>query len=132
MADPDPPLRAVPSPEPFGPLLKRHRRADGLTQAELGDRIGAAQQTIGAWERGERPQPRYFPKLAEYLSLDERELASLIGEAGDDSADSNDETMRQLAQSFIESQRTGPLPPPQAADIYRNLTDYFRARAVGK
>jgi transcriptional regulator with XRE-family HTH domain len=66
-------LRLVPL-ESFGSLLRRRRRADNLTQAELAARLGVRQQTIGAWERGERPQKRFFNALANYLGVGEQEV----------------------------------------------------------
>lgn len=110
---------------------------DCLTQAQLGERFGVRQQTIGAWEHGERPQSRFFGVLANYIGLEERELVSLIdsqselpiggaevGEAQDELADNNDLVMRQLAQSYMEAQRRGSLSP-QAAEAYSKLFEYF-------
>jgi len=128
LADLRRPLRAVPS-EPLGVLLRRRRRAERLTQAQLGAKFGVRQQTIGAWEHGDRPQNRFFSKLAEYLDLDEQELVLLVGEPTGESAESNDETMRMLARRFVEDLESGSLPAAKAADIYRNLTEYFRDRA---
>jgi transcriptional regulator with XRE-family HTH domain len=65
-------------PESLGSLLRRKRVADDLTQAELGQRFGVRQQTIGAWERGERPQSRFIGSLAEYIGLEKQGLLSLI------------------------------------------------------
>lgn len=135
-------LRIVP-PESFASRLRRQRRTDDLTQAELAERFGVRQQTIGAWERGERPQSRFLGELAGYLGLEgASELMSLIDsqpelpvdqDATAAPADDTDAaTMRLLARSFVEDQRCGSLPPSQAADIYRNLTEYFRARALDR
>lgn len=71
-------LRVVPD-ESFGSMLRAHRFEDGLSQAELGARFGVRQQTVGAWERGERPQARFLPALADYVGLrDEQELRRLL------------------------------------------------------
>lgn len=134
-------LRVVP-PESLGSRLRRQRHADDLTQAELAGRFGVRQQTIGAWERGERPQSRFFGQLRAYLGLDEREFASLIDSqveipgdreavgAEHDSDDDDAAMMRVLARRFVDDQRTGSLPPEQAADIYKNFIGYFRARST--
>jgi transcriptional regulator with XRE-family HTH domain len=138
-------LRVVPS-ESFGSRLRRQRLADDLTQAELGERFSVRQQTIGAWERGERPQSRFLSPLADYLGLEEQELAWLIDSqpeltteqqpatsgVPDKPADTDGAAMRQVAWSFVLDQRSRPLPPDQAADIYKEITAYFRARAIEK
>jgi transcriptional regulator with XRE-family HTH domain len=61
-------LRVVPD-QHFGSMLRARRFADNITQAELGSRLGVRQQTVGAWERGERPQARFLPLLADYVGL---------------------------------------------------------------
>jgi len=137
-------LRVVPI-ESFGSLLQRRRRTDDLTQAELGKKLGVSQQTIGAWERGDRPQNRFLDVLEKYLSVDKQELVLLIDgrssppgspalvdegveeltdEAAEESTNSDDVMMRQLARSFMEAQRRGPLSP-QDAEAYDTLFKYF-------
>jgi transcriptional regulator with XRE-family HTH domain len=54
----------------FGQRLRSARITRGLTQAQLGARLGVRQQTIGAWERGDKPQSRFLSPLAEFLGLD--------------------------------------------------------------
>jgi hypothetical protein len=102
------------------------------------------QQTIGAWERGERPQSRFFGALAGYLGLaGERELASLLDSGPDSSAEQDavasmaDEpvetdgaAVRLLVRRFVRDQERGSLPPEKAAEIYKDLIGYFQARAV--
>jgi HTH-type transcriptional regulator/antitoxin HipB len=41
------------TPTQLGALLKRERRTSGLTQAQLGERIGRRQATISKLENGE-------------------------------------------------------------------------------
>jgi transcriptional regulator with XRE-family HTH domain len=134
-------LQAVP-PESFGSLLRNKRLADDLTQAELGERFRVRQQTIGAWERGERPQSRFLNELATYLEFnDERDLAKLLdGQAGpspvpevpgagsDQVPETDGAAMRMIAWSFVQDRQSGSLPPAQA-DVYRSLIQYFQARA---
>jgi transcriptional regulator with XRE-family HTH domain len=134
-------LHAVP-PESFGSRLRRQRRADDLTQAELGERFGVRQQTIGAWERGERPQNRFLGELADYLGFEsEEELVSLLdneaklppdaADAGADRPPATDgATVRMIAWQFVRDQEKGSLPSAQAGDIYRSLLEYFQTRAV--
>jgi transcriptional regulator with XRE-family HTH domain len=59
-----------------GEKLKRERRGEGLTQAELAERSGVAQSTIAQIEGGGRPtpHPRTLAKLAEALGLRARDL----------------------------------------------------------
>ena len=59
-----------------GEKLKRERRGEGLTQAELAERSGVAQSTIAQIEGGARPtpHPRTLKKLAEALDLRARDL----------------------------------------------------------
>lgn len=145
-------LRAVPN-ESFGSRLRHRRRAEDLTQAQLGKRLGVSQQTIGAWERGERPQSGKLDVIAQYLRMDKQRLVSLIDDqplqggqvhvseaaeeptsetaeepadigATEEATDSNDVIMRQLANRFMEAEQRGPLSP-QRAEAYRTLFEYF-------
>ena len=51
---------------PFSDKLKEYRIKMDLTQAELGDKIGASQKTISSWETGRsEPTLREFTKLCE-------------------------------------------------------------------
>lgn len=51
---------------PFSDKLKEYRIKMDLTQAELGDKIGASQKTISSWETGRsEPTLREFAKLCE-------------------------------------------------------------------
>jgi transcriptional regulator with XRE-family HTH domain len=128
--------RVVPL-DSLGSLLQRRRHTGNLTQAQLGKRLGVSQQTIGAWERGERPQSRFLNDLAGYLGMDKDKLVLLIDrqshedsaasesdEAIDELDDSDDAMMRQLARSFMEAQSKGLLSS-QGAEAYTALFKYF-------
>ena len=67
---------SVPS---FGALLKRHRRAVGLTQEELAERAGISVDTISALERGVNVSPRKdtIDLLADALALTPDQRAQL-------------------------------------------------------
>ncbi len=56
---------------PFGVLLRRDRRAAGLTQAELAARAGMSEDTISVLERGRTraPHKETLHLLAEALDL---------------------------------------------------------------
>jgi transcriptional regulator with XRE-family HTH domain len=62
-------------PSSFASLLRRYRKAAGLTQEELAERARLSVQAIGALERGDRRAPRRetVDRLAEALALTEPE-----------------------------------------------------------
>ena len=70
-------LRLVPN-ESFGAMLRARRFQNNQTQAQLAADLGTRQQTVGNWERGERPQKRFLGKLAEYVELDEGALRVML------------------------------------------------------
>ena len=62
-----------------GERIREAREAIGLTQQELGERIGlksdSAQPLVAGWERGDRPVPRKRVKrVAELLGLEVADL----------------------------------------------------------
>ena len=131
-------LRLVPN-DGFGALLRRQRLVDNLTQAELGERFGVRQQTIGAWERGERPQPRLLADLAAYVGLDDEQ--SLLDVLDQDRAsrggghvadvaliDATDgEIMKSLAQAFLTARLAGSLSRDDH-ETFQAFIRYFQAR----
>jgi len=71
---------SVPSPAPlFGQLLRRYRRAAGLTQEELAERAGISARAVSDLERGENRAPRRdtLDLLADALHLSVEERAAL-------------------------------------------------------
>src|SRR5919204_3485193 len=70
---------AAQQPLAFGELLKRHRLAAGLTQAQLAVRAGLSERAISDLERGARrvPQRATLQLLAEALGLAGAEQAAL-------------------------------------------------------
>ena len=64
-------------PQTFAALLRRFRRAAGLTQAELAEHAGLSPEAISALERGVNRTPRRetVDLLAEALSLDDQDRA---------------------------------------------------------
>ena len=65
----------------FTQNLRRARKAAGLTQQQLGERIGLTNcpaQRIGQWESGYRvPDPARLEQIERALSLTEGTLAAL-------------------------------------------------------
>jgi predicted ATPase/transcriptional regulator with XRE-family HTH domain len=59
-------------PAPFGALLRRHRRAAGLSQEALAERAGVSARGISDLERGRRrwPHPTTVRRLSRALALD--------------------------------------------------------------
>jgi len=56
------------------PILSARRRL-GLSQLELGKRLGVSRETVGHWERWARaPGPEWTDGLKTVLNLSEREL----------------------------------------------------------
>jgi predicted ATPase/DNA-binding XRE family transcriptional regulator len=63
----------------FGRLVKRYRRALGLTQDALAERVGCAPQTIRKLEAGERrPSYQMAARLAQMLELSPDERAAFL------------------------------------------------------
>jgi len=64
----------------FGALLRRLRKASGLSQEELAHRAGLTSNAVGTLERGERrrPYPHTVRALADALELEESERAEFI------------------------------------------------------
>lgn len=71
---------------PIGALLRRHRVARGMTQAELAERSGLTSQAISMLERGVRRGPRMSTvellAVAMRLSAEERETLQAAAQAG--------------------------------------------------
>src|SRR5262245_23195818 len=72
----------------FGALLRGHRRAAGLTQAELAERAGLSWRGINGLERGERRAPHRdtIARLTAALALTGEERAELEAAAREASA----------------------------------------------
>ncbi|WFF02198.1 helix-turn-helix domain-containing protein [Micromonospora sp. WMMD964] len=102
-------------------LLREHRRAAGLTQAELASRAGVGVRTVRDLERGRavRPQRTTVDLLAAALALTGVERAAFLAAARGSGAESprTDTTATALAVSgrtTTSSGRPVALPPPVA------------------
>lgn len=49
--------------------IARYRRAKGLTQKALAERMGVTLQAVQGWENGTMPRPARLPQLAELLGI---------------------------------------------------------------
>ena len=64
----------------WGHLIHTKRRAAGLSQVELGKRIGRPQPTISRWEGGRTvPSPADQERLYRVLELTADDLAAVYG-----------------------------------------------------
>lgn len=51
------------------------RKAAGLTQRELAERVNVTQGAVSNWERGKiRPLEKWYPAIAEALGISVKEL----------------------------------------------------------
>ena len=65
----------------FAENLRARRRALGLTQRELGERLGYSEKAISKWEGGNSMPPAWIlPELASHLGVTVDELLSERGE----------------------------------------------------
>lgn len=61
--------------------LAQRRRAVGLSQEGLAEKLGIERTTVARWERGEtEPQPWWRPKLAEALQLPVEDVDELLAD----------------------------------------------------
>lgn len=70
------------APATLGDRLRRARSAAGLTQAEVAERVGVAQETYAGWERNRsRPAAGQVRPLARALQVDRQDLAVAVDAA---------------------------------------------------
>ena len=63
----------------IGVTLQRKRQQQEITQAELAQKIGIYEGTVGDWEHGRSiPDIRYMPKVIEFLGYDPLETDKKI------------------------------------------------------
>ena len=81
-ADGDETVKKAGSLEVLGFQIGRFRRMRGMTQAELGRRVGVSRERVGNWERGvNAPPPEALVALKRELGVPVDEL--LTGEGGE-------------------------------------------------
>ena len=61
----------------FAQRIKTLRLTKGLTQTELGEKLGMAYMAVFNWESGRLPRPNKLPKIARILGVEPEELAKL-------------------------------------------------------
>lgn len=82
----------------FGSNLRDYRRANGLTQKELGDRIGVTSQAVNKWENGSR-----LPRMNDVLRICE-----VLGCTPDDLVKEDGETLNAKEASLVSMFRKVP------------------------
>lgn len=53
----------------IGQQIKKYRMAEGITQEQLGQRLGVTTQAVSKWERGGTPDAELLPKLSDMLGV---------------------------------------------------------------
>jgi predicted ATPase/transcriptional regulator with XRE-family HTH domain len=110
----------------FGPLLRRHRLAVGLSQEALAERAGMSTQGIGALERGDRrtPQRKTLELLAAVLRLDPEQSRTFAAAAA----------RPNLMRPGDGRSAARPAPPDAGAaapnNLPRHLTTFIGRREV--
>src|SRR5262245_16441037 len=94
----------------FGPLLKRHRRATHLTQAQLAERAGFSADYISKLERGARdPQRATVALLADAMGLSTSDRKILEATVQRSRARHGDEAAQLPTGGFLGAVPAGPL-----------------------
>ena len=108
---------------PFGSRLYAARLRSGLTQAELGERIGMSQRGVANWEtrHGSFPNAEQLAKLADMLDVSVEELVR--GSA--DQIRNKPGPKGKLVQVF---DKVSELPRSQQKDIVELLEMLVRSR----
>jgi transcriptional regulator with XRE-family HTH domain len=54
--------------------IEKYRRARGLRQSDLAERVGVNENSVLRWEKGATPRPQHLPRIAEALGVDPLQL----------------------------------------------------------
>ena len=79
--------------------LKAMRKAAGLSQAELGEAIGMARETIGAMERGTAPIEKRTELAVRYVTM-RTPVVAANDDAGAGAARAADRDLASLAEAL--------------------------------
>jgi transcriptional regulator with XRE-family HTH domain len=105
-------------PRNLGQMILEKRRSEGLTQTELAVLWHVRPATVGAWESGKTPQPRFFKMVAAYLGITDKQVETLArGEIVDPHGAAAETLTRDDAVLEIRlnvSRRLAAKPPPDA------------------
>lgn len=115
------PGAAIPDTPPAPAVARRsafvaHRRAAGVSQLQLAERLGVARSTVERWEAGQTsPQPRHRTRLAEALRISTGQLTGLLG-----GRDGRDDGWVSLSAALTDPVGTDPTAVTQ---FRRQLAD---------
>ncbi len=102
-------------------IIQRRRVELGLSQAQLGERLGRAASTVRRWERGDASPPEsIMATLASALQVSERDLAVAFG-ADDPGPEPQPNPQPEPARvsAAVEDQPTVAAPAPAASAVDR-------------
>ena len=71
---------ARPEAHPFGQLMSKHRQDRGMSQAELGQRVGASRGMIAYYESPKNPTLEFIEKVAAAFDVSVNDLVGAGGE----------------------------------------------------
>lgn len=112
----------------FGDKVKNLRKEKGLTQRELGDRLGLSMRTIGSYESGTSyPKSRsIYAKMAEIFSVEENylKIENEAGRPGPDTDDSS-EKVKNLIEELSAMFAGGRLSEEDKDAVMRALQDAY-------
>lgn len=95
----------------MGENIRRHRRALGLTQEQLGEKLGVSYQAISRWENGTAyPDIEFLPTLASFFEVSVDEL---LGYGEDE--------RKKRADKLLEQLKSEPQDPVQVIEILREM-----------
>jgi len=88
-----------------GKFLKELRKAKGITQQELADKLGVSGRSVSRWETGNTmPDISLLVDIAEYYDVDVREIieGERISEPGEVQSEMMDEDVRDVATKMAD------------------------------
>ena len=109
-------------PHAFGAAVQQARKVQGLTQEQLGEKVGVTGQAVSKWETGESaPDLTLLPTLCSVLEVS---ADALLGTAPSQGLNSMVQTLKQRLDALPRDQRTRRV----ATTIARFLLGYIGDR----
>lgn len=105
----------------IGKFISVLRRANGMTQRELGEKLFVSDKTVSRWERDEcTPELSLIPVIAEIFGITTDEL--LRGERNNSDASRNTENVELIERQKAKSDRQFRFMLNKKQRDYKNLT----------
>ena len=102
-----------------GNIIKQLRKEAGLTQSELGKKIGVVKQTISSWENNiSEPNSEILTALSKLFGVSISQLYGNVNQKACNEAETPPTPLTEREQNII--------------DIFRNLTDDNKDIIVGE